>query len=43
VERWHKTIRAEFLRDPDHQHATLEELQAALDVWVEEYDTVRPH
>ena len=29
VERWHKTIRAEFLRDHDHQHAILEELQAA--------------
>ena len=43
VERWHKTIRAEFLRDHDRHHATLEELQAALDVWVEEYNTVRPH
>jgi Integrase core domain len=43
VERWHKTRRAEFLRDHDRRHATLEELQAALDVWVEEYNTVRPH
>jgi transposase InsO family protein len=43
VERWHKTIRAEFLRDHDRQHATLEELQAALDVWVEEYNIGRPH
>ena len=43
VERWHKTMRAEFLRDHDRRHATLEELQAALDVWVEEYNTVRPH
>ena len=43
VERWHKTIRAEFLRDHDRQHTTLAELQAALDVWVEEYNTVRPH
>jgi transposase InsO family protein len=43
VERWHKTIRAEFLRVHDRRHATLEELQAALDVWVEEYNTVRPH
>ena len=43
VERWHKTIRAEFLRVHDRRHATLEELQAALDVWVEEYNTLRPH
>jgi transposase InsO family protein len=34
VERWHKTIRAEFLRVHDRRHATLEELQAALDGWV---------
>ena len=43
VERWHKTMRAEFLRAHDRQHATVEELQAALDEWVEEYNTVRPH
>ena len=43
VERWHKTIRAEFLRVHDRRHATLEELQAAFDAWVEEYNTVRPH
>ena len=43
VERWHKTIRAEFLRDHDRQHATLAELQAALDAWVEDYNTDRPH
>ena len=43
VERWHKTIRAEFLRVHDRRHATVEELQAALDAWVEEYNTVRPH
>jgi transposase InsO family protein len=43
VERWHKTIRAEFLRVHDRRHATLEELQAALDGWVEEYNTLRPH
>ena len=28
VERWHKTIRAEFLRVHDRRHATVEELQA---------------
>jgi len=43
VERWHKTIRAEFLRVHDRQHATVEKLQAALDAWVEEYNTIRPH
>ena len=41
VERWHKTIRAEFLRDHDHQHATIAGLQAALDGWVNHYNTER--
>jgi len=43
VERWHKTIRAEFLRDHDRQHSTVEELQQALDAWVVYYNTERPH
>jgi hypothetical protein len=43
VERWHKTMRAEFLGIHDRRHATVEELQAALDVWVEGYNTIRPH
>ena len=43
VERWHKTMRAEFLTDHDHQHATIAELQAALDGWVDHYNTERPH
>jgi transposase InsO family protein len=43
VERWHKTMRAEFLRVHDRRHATLEELQAALDAWVTDYNTARPH
>jgi transposase InsO family protein len=43
VERWHKTIRAEFLRDHDYQHATMAELQQALDAWVDHYNTERPH
>jgi hypothetical protein len=43
VERWHKTIRAEFLVEHDRRHATLEELQAALDGWVNHYNTERPH
>jgi Integrase core domain len=43
IERWHKTMRAEFLADHDHQHATIAELQAALDAWVAYYNTERPH
>ena len=43
VDRWHKTMRAEFLADHDRRHATIEELQAALDGWVTEYNTERPH
>jgi transposase InsO family protein len=42
VERFHKTIRAEFLADHDRVHATIEEFQAAL-AWVEHYNTERPH
>jgi transposase InsO family protein len=43
IERWHKTMRTEFLRDHDHRHATIAELQAALDAWVLHYNTERPH
>jgi hypothetical protein len=43
VERLHKTIRREFLREHDRVHASVAELQAALDVWVVEYNTERPH
>ena len=43
VERLHKTMRAEFFRAADGQYATLAELQAALDGWVGEYNTTRPH
>jgi transposase InsO family protein len=43
VERWHKTIRAEFLTEHDRRHATLEELQQALDAWLVRYNTERPH
>jgi transposase InsO family protein len=43
VERWHKTIRAEFLRVHDYKHATMAELQQALDAWVDHYNTERPH
>jgi transposase InsO family protein len=43
VERLHKTIRAEFVREHDRQHATVEQLQQALDAWVGQYNTARPH
>jgi hypothetical protein len=43
VERWHKTMRAEFLRDHDRRHATVEDMQQALDAWVVHYNTERPH
>jgi len=43
VERLHKTMRAEFFRAADGQYATLAELQAALDAWVQDYNTARPH
>ena len=36
-------MRAEFLRDHDHRHATIAELQQALDAWVNQYNTERPH
>ena len=36
-------MRAEFFRAADGQHATLAQLQAALDAWVEDYNTARPH
>jgi hypothetical protein len=43
VERLHKTMRAEFFTPQDRQFASLPELQAALDGWVVEYNTTRPH
>ncbi len=43
VERFHKTMRKEFLMEHDRKHATIEEFQAALDAWVNEYNTDRPH
>ena len=36
-------MRAEFLTEHDRRHATLEELQQALDAWVVHYNTERPH
>jgi transposase InsO family protein len=43
VERLHKTMRAEFFGVASGQHATLAGLQAALDAWVADYNTGRPH
>jgi transposase InsO family protein len=43
VERLHKTMRAEFFTPKDRLFATVAELQAALDGWVSEYNTARPH
>jgi transposase InsO family protein len=43
VERLHKTMRAEFFNGADRVFATVPELQGALDAWVEQYNTARPH
>jgi transposase InsO family protein len=43
VERLHKTMRAEFFTPKDRAFATIAELQQALDAWVGEYNTTRPH
>jgi transposase InsO family protein len=43
VERLHKTMRAEFFTPKDRMFATIAELQEALDAWVGEYNTARPH
>jgi len=43
VERFHKTLRENFFAHHDRCHATIDEAQRALDIWVEEYNTMRPH
>ena len=43
VERLHKTMRAEFFTPQDRMFVTIAELQEALDAWVVEYNTARPH
>jgi transposase InsO family protein len=43
VERLHKTMRAEFFTPKDRMFATISGLQDALDGWVGEYNTARPH
>ncbi|WP_409000632.1 IS481 family transposase [Streptomyces europaeiscabiei] len=42
VERFHQTLRRELLDDCG-AFESIEAAQAALDVWVEEYNSVRPH
>jgi hypothetical protein len=43
VERLHKTMRAEFFNGADQVFAAVPELQEALDRWVAQYNTARPH
>ena len=43
IERLHKTMRVEFFTPNDYKFVTVAELQAALDAWVAEYNTARPH
>ena len=43
VERFHKTMRAEFLSEFDRTFQTIEEAQKGLDHWVTHYNTKRPH
>ena len=43
VERFHRTLRDEWVRPNDRVFATIVEAQASLDAWVEHYNTERPH
>jgi transposase InsO family protein len=43
VERLHKTMRAEFFTRIDRVFKASTDLQDALDMWVAEYSTARPH
>jgi transposase InsO family protein len=43
VERLHKTMRVEFFIDADRVYTAIAELQSALDRWVHQYNTERPH
>jgi hypothetical protein len=42
IERWHKTLRTEFLADHD-SFTSLADAQAKLDAWAEDYNCRRPH
>ncbi len=41
IERWHKTLRVEFMNGKIF--ASIADAQSQLDVWVEHYNRVRPH
>ena len=41
IERFHQSLRKEFLAD--RTFASLDQAQGALDAWVSDYNTVRPH
>jgi hypothetical protein len=41
IERWHKTLRAEFLNG--RVFASIDDAQAQLDRWVQHYNVERPH
>lgn len=43
IERLHKTMRAEFFTRVDRVFTAVTDLQDALDAWVSEYNTARPH
>lgn len=43
VERFHRTLRQEWVRLNDWRLETIVEAQASLDAWVEHYNTERPH
>jgi transposase InsO family protein len=43
VERFHKTLRAEWVRPNERRFATIDAAQESLDAWVVEYNTERPH
>jgi transposase InsO family protein len=43
IERLHKTMRAEFFTPKDRLFTAMTDLQDALDAWVIEYNTARPH
>jgi transposase InsO family protein len=43
VERLHKTMRECFFADNDYVHETIDDAQLALDLWVNDYNTTRPH
>jgi transposase InsO family protein len=43
VERFHRTLRDEWVRPNHRRFDSLVEAQASLDAWVEHYNTQRPH